>query len=187
MKESGITIGQLMEQISPGAIEKGLTQHLKQHGAPQGTLGLIGGFVSEQTARVVEEELLKVDAFSVLARAWVTAAELHKYADAAKYPSTSPQKVVLTKKSVSAPLDVELKLELEGLPVIPLVLTVDLKAAFDCVTLTVAGARLTSADLGSATASVGLSYGDVVLVEPKKTEAVQLGARLDLGEGIPIP
>ena len=187
MKESGITIGQLMEHVSPGAIEKGLRQHLRHQGAPQGTVALIGGFVSEQAARVVEEELLKVDVFSVLARAWATAAELHRYADAAKYPATSPQKVVLTKKSVSAPLDVELKLELEGLPAVPLVLTVDLQATFDCVTLTVAGGRLTAADLGSATASVALSYGDVVLVEPKKTEAVQLGARLDLGEGIPIP
>jgi hypothetical protein len=186
MTEPAITLGKVLDRISPGAVQDGLQRHLKEQNAHATVLALVSGFVSEQAAHAVEEELLKVDLFSALARAWATAAELHKYADATKYPADAPQKVVLTKKSVSAPQDVELRLELEGLPIVPLVLTVDLKAVFDCVTLTVGGGRVMGVDLGSASVSAGLMYRDVVLVAPRRSDTVALGARLNLGDGILI-
>ena len=180
------TLGSLLEPITPDAVRNALAARAQEEGGGAPGASLLGGFVCEQAAKAVENELLEVDVVEVLARAFATLAELREYADAVKYPREKPQTLVMTNKTISAPQDVEIGLEVDGLPLIPLVLTVDLEAELECVRLTVGGGCITAIDLGTAAASAGLRYRSVALIKSRRTDAVQLGSRLDLGEGIPI-
>jgi hypothetical protein len=87
---------------------------------------------------------------------------------------------------LSAPQNIELSLDVQGIPSLPLVLTIDLKVSFQSVGLTVARGLITEAEFGKASASASLKYRDIELVPAKKTDSISFGKQA-FRPGLAIP
>jgi hypothetical protein len=139
--------------------------------------GLLSDFVCQEAAKAIETEVLEVDAFHLLARAWAGVAEVRRYRNETLKEPDAKRRVAFAAKTLKAPQKIELKLEIAGLPALTLELTIDLKVAFESVGLTVARGKVTEAEFGKSSASVALKYRDVELVPAKKTDSIKLGRK----------
>lgn len=183
MTATGVTLGTLLGTVSGDSIKKALSAASREG---ERNRGLLSDFVCQEAAKAIESEVMQVDAVHLLARAWASAAELRRYRDETIKDPETKRRVAFANKNLSAPQTIELSLEIQGLPTVPLALTIDLKVAFQSVGLTVARGAVTEAEFGKASASAALKYRDIELIPAKKTDSVSFGKK-SFQPGIEIP
>lgn|SRR5512134_78377 len=183
MGPSGVTLGTLLGSVDGDGLKKALAAAEREGDRNQ---GLLSDFVCQQAAKAIESEVMNVDAVHLLARAWASIAELRRYRDETMQDASSTRRVAFANKTLSAPQNIELSLDVQGIPSLPLVLTIDLKVSFQSVGLTVARGLVTEAEFGKASASASLKYRDIELVPAKKTDSISFGKQA-FRPGLAIP
>lgn len=183
MAASGITLGSLVGSVSGDSVRKALAAAEREGDRNR---GLLSDFVCQEAAKAIETEVLEVDAFHLLARAWAGVAEVRRYRNETLKEPDAKRRVAFASKTLNAPQKIELNLEVAGLPALTLELTIELKVAFESVGLTVARGMVTEAEFGKASASAALKYRDVELVPARKTDSIKLG-RKQFEPGLEIP
>lgn len=163
----GITVAELLD-VSADALEATLADHIQEHAAEAGLAPGVIRFLAEEAAQCVCSQL-RLDVFGLLFKAWAAIRELRDYADPAKHPPAETAILRWGKCSIKAPQGLDLKLKVAGVSVPLLRLTIDLKADFHSLALTIRDGAIHKVTPGPACASAALNYGKVPLVKECKT------------------
>ncbi|MBS0432023.1 MAG: hypothetical protein JSS21_06415 [Proteobacteria bacterium] len=150
----------------------------------------IPGFAWKMVASEAQQDMhdaLHMDVFSVLARGWCLARELHQYTDKAKYPPDQTSILTLGKHPASVDLHPVLALSVGEIRFRPLRFTLTLTADFNTATLLIRNGCIIGVASGDCDVGAQLKYGAIPLHQPLKSRHVTLpGRRLFDAPGLAI-
>lgn len=181
---SGLTLGQILA-VSADDLEATLADHIREHAQEVGLAPGVIRFLAEEAASSVCKQL-DIDVFALLFKAWAAIRELRDYADPAKHPPGETSLLRWGKCSIKAPQGIDLKLQVAGVGVPLLRLTIDLKAEFHSLALTIRDGAIQKAVPGPACASAALNYGKTPIVKECKTPELKFEHGLAFDPPLPI-
>lgn len=131
-------------------------------------------------------ELLDSKLLDLCLAAWKKYEELQELADPEKFPPDEANEVTLLEHEILSEQHPGVEIVIHGLGIKRQV-TFDLEASLTLkgCSLVIKGGRIMKATPGKCAGQASLKFKGVVLAEAK-TDEVQLGPAVDLGEGIPI-
>jgi hypothetical protein len=142
-------------------------------------------FVGSKATEAVHD-VLGMDAFEIIARAWAKAVELREYNDPVKYPADKVSKTHLFDHKLTANLHPVIEVTILGFGRTKLKFTLELTARFRSAELHIKGGRIVAVAAGDCSASAQLKYGDIKLHKEVKTEDLKVGRPLTLEPALTI-
>lgn len=184
MSDSGTTLAQLLH-VDAQALRPAVARYAETHA--------LGGTLSEAVLALVAEdvaaaagEVLKLDIFELVLKAWAAVHELEAYADPVKHPPGERAVVRWGACTLKAPQVIDVKLGVGAVELPVLRLTIDLAAEFTSLALTIEGGAILKIAPGTARASAGLRYGETELIAPRKTPELQAERGIEFSPGLRI-
>jgi hypothetical protein len=184
MSESSVSVSQLLD-VKAKDVKDTLAGHIKEHAAQAGLPATALGFVAEEAAQAVANQL-RLDVFELVFKAWAAVEELREYADPAKHPPSETSVVRWGKCNIKAPQAVDVKLSVAGITLPVLRLTIDLAAEFHSLALTIQGGAIRKLTPGPASASAALKYRSVMLIPTRKTPELKFDRGIEFAKGLRI-
>ncbi len=134
-------------------------------------------FIGSESTQAIRS-VLDVDVFTLVARGWCMAKELHEYADEARHPQGERSIVYLGKHAFVTVIHPVLDITIGSCPCVSLRFALELAANFRAVALSIADGHITGVGAGDGSVSARLKYGDVLL-HSKETRKLPFPLRLD--------
>ncbi len=132
------------------------------------------------------DELLSTPVSSIMIKTWNESGVMKKYLDKSAYDPNAVHYVELLEHTIRSKQRPYLEITLAGTPLSKKIeLDVDLTLTVEGIVLKIQDARIKEISLGKCKGSGRVSCAGLVLME-KKTGSLELPAKLDLGQGIPI-
>lgn len=182
--------GRALRKLLPGSFE-----HLedvvrtKLSGEPGADWGRVPQFVWQFAGAKVADavhEVLDIDAFELIARAWAKAVELSEYNDPVKFPRDKESKTHLLDHKLTAKLHPVIEVAILGFGRTKLRFTLELTARFRSAELLIKGGQIVAVAAGDCSASAQLKYGDIKLHKEMKTADLKVGRPLPLNPALTI-
>jgi hypothetical protein len=171
--------------ITAESVHAALDHHVHEHIARGQVNAAALGMLADDAVQEICKSL-RVDAFSLIFRAWAAVRELQEYADAAKHPAGEVNVVRWGKCTVNAPQEVDVRLSVLGVELPVLRLRLDLRADFDSLALTIRDGAIRKATPGPAKATVTLKCGDVRVAPERSTPELQFPHGVSFDPGLPL-
>lgn len=171
--------------VSAQAVHAALEQHVHQHIARGQVNAAALGLLADDAVQEICKAL-RVDAFSLVFRAWAAVRELREYADPAKHPPGEVNVVRWGRCTVNAPQEVDVRVGVLGVELPVLRLRVDLRAEFDSLALTIRDGAIRRVTPGAAKATVALKCGSATLVPERSTPQLQFPHGVDFDPGLSL-
>jgi hypothetical protein len=134
--------------------------------------------IESQTTKALHD-VLACDVFELLARAWCTARELHKYADESEHPRTERSIVSLGEHVLATAVHPVIVVIIGSLRCPPLRFTLELNATFRSAVLLIRGGYIKSLSAGDCTVGAQLKYGEQPLHDELKSKTVTVPGQFD--------
>ena len=147
-----------------------------ENGARPGIPDFVWKMVASQAQQDMHDAL-GVDVFSLVARGWCLAQELHQYTDKEKYPPEQTSIVFLAEHTTTTDVHPVLKLSVGEISCRPLRFTVALAANFRSAALLIKGGYIIGVGTGDCDVSAQLKYGDIALHKPLESRHLVIPGR----------
>jgi hypothetical protein len=179
----GVTVNELL----PSHIDQladSVDQHVKSE--PHALARLARGLVKSQADHQLRD-VLKVDVFELIAKAWAGARAMHNYTDASAHPPDQTEIMHLGEHTVTATVHPVLQIIVAGIKLEPMRFSLILSAQLQAAALSIRNAAIIAASPGDASATAELRYRDVRLHDPLPLRTIHLPTLKTFEPGIRIP
>lgn|GEM_PF-1290261 len=184
--ESGTTIRRML----PDRFEH-IDAALREHAAEapafagKGVPGFLWGMAGEKATSALQEAL-DMNLFGVLALGWRKVADIRKLARESMQTPDIPITCSLSKHDIGANVLPEVKVDLHGLGVHSIPVTLDLTAEFESARLVLRNGAIEAIDSGTCMVTAQLKCAGRALHDPRKTPVVPVGRRLKVKLESPV-
>lgn len=183
-EEAGLPLGKLLN-LQAQDIQAALDQHVHEHIARgQVQVAALGMLAEEVTQEVCKT--LRVDPFALAFKAWAAVRELEEYADPRRHPAGEVNIVRWGECSIDAPQEVAVKLSVLGVELPVMRLTLDLRADFHSLALTISDGAIQKITPGPAKAAVSLKCGKATVVRECSTPELQFPRGVNFQPALPV-
>jgi hypothetical protein len=183
-EKAGLPLVKLLN-LQAQDIQEALADHVHKHITHGQVQPAALGMLSEEVAQEVCKAL-RVDPFALVFKAWAAVRELDEYADPARHPAGEVNIVRWGKCSIRAPQEVAVKLGVLGVELPMILLTLDLRADFQSLALTISDGAIQKITPGPAKAAVSLKCGDATLVRERSTPELQFPHGVNFQPALPV-
>lgn len=180
-----------VRQLLPDRIQhmdEVVTQELRQH-SPGGQARFPDYVWRIAGARVGEavKDALDADVFTLLARAWGKARELHEYTDTDKHPPDTPESVFLGSHQLTVEVHPVVAVTVGSVEYPRLRFTLKLAADFRVAELVILNKHIVAICSGECTLRAQLKYGQVAMHDQMESRRIKLSQVLQLpAPGVPL-
>lgn len=179
--------GVMISDLLPDPIEKLRTSvetHVNQEPGLLAKLSV--GLLKSQADRQIRD-VLRVDPFDLIAKAWATARELHAYGDPALHPVGQTEITYLGKHTLNVGLHPTLQISVGGYKLKPMLFGLILTVEFQAAALSIRDGAIIAVAPGDAAARAVLRYRDIDLHDPLPLKTIHLPAIKNFDPGLKIP